>query len=134
MADLDTFQFGFYIEQKLTLPPKETLFLGASFTIVENTCAQPPDHHRDTGKKPAAKEEQTKRSKQVERTEPAAYTTNESQGLEVDIERLQLESAHAIPMTSKFSGAQWSSVMWKLILQPKKMACVMGCPKQLGGV
>jgi hypothetical protein len=122
MADLDTFQFGFCIEQKISSPPKETLFLGASFTIAESTSAQPPDQHRDAAKKPRVKEEPAKRLKQADRT-GSLFQTTKVQSLENDIEQLQLGSANNIPTTSGFSATQWASVAWTVFLLPKKTAC-----------
>lgn len=127
MADLDTFQFTLRFEQKLAPIAKETLFLGASFVTTESTNAQFPDQHRESTKKSCAKEEQTKRSKKSESIEPASYITDKTQGLEEDIERLQLESVN-IPVAAEFSEAQWASVAWKILLQPKKKACINDCP------
>jgi hypothetical protein len=124
MADLDTFRFGFCIEQKIMSPPKETLFLGASFTTVETTSAQPPDQHRDAAKKPRVKEEPTKRLKQADRT-GSLFQTTKVQSLEYDIEQLQLGSANNIPMASGFSATQWATVAWTICLQPKKTTCIL---------
>jgi len=133
MADLDTFQFTLRFEQKLAPLAKETLFLGASFVTTESTNAQSPDQYRDSTKKSCAKEEQTKRSKKAEFTEPASYITDKAQGLDEDIERLQLESV-SIPIAAEFSETLWASVAWKILLQPKKRLCYKDCSKCLGGM
>ncbi|KAI4945099.1 hypothetical protein J4E91_008076 [Alternaria rosae] len=127
LLNLDTFQFTLRFEQKLAPIAKETLFLGSSFVTTESTNAQFPDQHRDSTKKSCAKEEQTKQSKKAESTELASYITDKTQGLEEDIERLQLESVN-IPVAAEFSETQWASVAWKILLQPKKKACINDCP------
>ncbi|KAI4915066.1 hypothetical protein J4E90_005103 [Alternaria incomplexa] len=129
---LDTFQFTLRFEQRLAPLAKETLFLGASFTSTESTNAQSPEQYRDSTKKSCAKEEQTKRSKRAEFTEPASYITDKAQGLDEDIERLHLESV-SIPMAAEFSEILWASVAWKILLQPKKGLCYKDCSYCLGG-
>jgi len=132
VADLDTFQFTLRFEQRLAPLAKETLFLGASFTSTESTNAQSPEQYRDSTKKSCGKEEQTKRSKRAEFTEPASYITDKAQGLDEDIERLHLESV-SIPMAAEFSEILWASVAWKILLQPKKRLCYKDCSYCLGG-
>ncbi|KAI4614001.1 hypothetical protein J4E80_006691 [Alternaria sp. BMP 0032] len=131
LLNLDTFQFTLRFEQKLAPLAKETLFLGASFTTTESTNAQSPEQYRDWTKKLCAKEEQTKRSKKAEFTEPASHITDKAQGLDEDIERLQLESVN-IPMAAEFSETLWASVAWKILLQPKKRLCYKDCSACLG--
>ncbi|KAI4953303.1 hypothetical protein J4E86_006844 [Alternaria arbusti] len=132
LLNLDTFQFTLRFEQRLAPLAKETLFLGASFTSTESTNAQSPEQYRDSTKKSCGKEEQTKRSKRAEFTEPASYITDKAQGLDEDIERLHLESV-SIPMAAEFSEILWASVAWKILLQPKKRLCYKDCSYCLGG-
>ena len=115
--DLDTHQFGFRIKQTLAPLPRESRFLGASFTTIDGTRAQPSDQHRDTAKKPRTYEEKPKRSKRAECVELESHTITEVHNLQDDIDRLRLGSGNIISIDSQFRATLWAGVKWKMFLK-----------------